>query len=122
MPAAVIVVHDNSQIRELATNALRDAGYEVTAFDSPMAVLDVLDSPMRLRVLVTRVDFGPSKLNGTALARMVRLKQPAARIVFVARDRNRPHTADLGEFLPMPLDASGLVDVVGRLLLEPAQG
>ena len=57
MPAAVIVDHDNSYIRGLATNALRAARYEVTAFDSPMAVLDAMDSPTRIRVMVTRVDF-----------------------------------------------------------------
>ena len=70
MPAPVIVVHDDDETRGLATHVLRDAGYEVMAFDSPMAVLDALDSPTRLRVLVTRVDFGPGTLNGASLARM----------------------------------------------------
>jgi DNA-binding NtrC family response regulator len=117
----VIVVHDDEATRELATNALRDAGYEVTAFASPMAVLDAMDSPARLRVLVTRVDFGSGTLNGVALARMVRLRQPAIKAVFVALDENRGYTTELGEFLPMPLDPKALADVVGRLLLvEPA--
>ena len=116
MPSPVIVVHDNEKTRQLATNALRAAGYEVTAFDSPMQVLDAMDSPTRIRVLVTRVDFGSGKLNGAALARMVRHKQPTAKVVFVALEENREHTADLGESLPMPLDHATLVDVVGRLL------
>lgn len=119
MPAPIIVVHDNSHTRGVATNALRDAGYEVTAFDNPMAVLDALDSPTRLRLLVTRMDFGAGKLNGAALARMVRYRQPAAQVVFVARDENRDYTTDLGEFLPVPLDPKALVDVVGRLMVEP---
>jgi DNA-binding NtrC family response regulator len=118
MLTAVVVVHDDDETRELATHALRGAGYEVTALDSPMQVLDEMDSPTRIRVLVTRVDFGPGKLNGTALARMVRHKQPSAKVVFVARDQNRPHTTELGEFLPMPLDPKALVDVVSRLLVE----
>ena len=52
---------------------------------------------------------------------MVRHRQPGASIVFVAQERNREHTADLGEFLPVPLDPKALVDVVGRLVVEPAE-
>jgi hypothetical protein len=84
-----------------------------------MTALDAMDSPTRVRVLVTRVDFGPGKLNGAALARMVSVKQPAARVVFIAQEQNRHHTRGLGGFLPVPLDPKALVDVVGRLLVEP---
>lgn len=121
MPTPIIVVHDDPDTRGSATNALRDAGYEVTAFDNPMSVLDALDIPTHLRLLITRVDFGPGKLNGAALARMVRQKQPTAEVVFVALDQNRRYTTELGEFLPAPLDPAALVDVVGRLLVEPAE-
>jgi CheY-like chemotaxis protein len=44
MPTPVIVVHDDPDTRALATKTLRDAGYEVTAFASPMSVLDAMDS------------------------------------------------------------------------------
>jgi DNA-binding NtrC family response regulator len=119
MPTPVIVVHDDDATRELAAHALRAAGYEVAAFDSPMQVLDAMNTHTRIRVLITRVDFGSGKLNGAALARMVRHKQPAAKVVFVSRDQNRRYTTELGEFLPVPLDPKALVDVVGRLLVEP---
>jgi DNA-binding NtrC family response regulator len=114
-----IVVHDDDATRELATNTLRAAGYEVTAFTSPMQVLDAMDAATRIGVMVTRVDFGAGTLNGVALARMVRLRQPATKVVFVALDENRLHTIDQGEFLPMPLDAQTLVEVVDGLLVEP---
>jgi DNA-binding NtrC family response regulator len=115
-----LVVHDDDATRELATNALRDAGYEVTAFTSPMQVLDAMDAATRrIRVLVTRVNFGSGTLNGVALARMVRLRQPTTKVVFAALDENRGYTTELGEFLPMPLDRQALVEVVGRLLVEP---
>ena len=119
MPTPIIVVHDDDKTRELAANALRDAGYEVAAFGNPMRVLDAMDGPTRIRVLVTRVDFGPGKLNGAALARMIRHKQPTAKVVFVARDENRPYTTELGEFLSVPLDPEALVDAVGRLVPPP---
>jgi DNA-binding NtrC family response regulator len=79
-----IVVHDDDATRELATNALRDAGYEVTAFASPMQVLDAMDAATPIRVVVTRVNFGSGTLNGVALARTIRLRQPAIKVVFVA--------------------------------------
>ena len=121
MPTPILVVHDDPDTRRSATNALRGAGYEVTAFDNPMAVLDAMDRDTGIRVLVTRVDFGLGKLNGAALARMVRQKQPTAEVVFVAREQNHRYTTELGEFLPMPLDPEVLVDVVGRLLVEPVE-
>jgi hypothetical protein len=49
-----------------------------------MAALDAIEVGSRLRVLVTRVDFGPGKPNGIALARMVRVKRPGTKVVFVA--------------------------------------
>jgi DNA-binding NtrC family response regulator len=113
-------VHDDDATRELATNALRDAGYEVTAFTSPMQVLDAMDAATPIRVMVTRVNFGTGTLNGVALARMVRRRQPAIKVVLVALHENRGHTTELGEFLPRPLDPEALADVVGRLLIEPA--
>jgi hypothetical protein len=67
-------------------------------------------------VLVTRVDFGPGKLNGAALARMLRLKRRDVKTVFVARPENRFYVDGQREFIPMPLDAPVLVDTVARML------
>ena len=71
----------------------------------------------RVRVLVTRVDFGPGKPNGIALARMVRVKRPGTKVVFVAREEYAPHAEGLGVFLPMPFNPDVLVAMVGRLLV-----
>ncbi len=64
------------------------------------------------------MDFGAGKLNGAALARMVRLRQAAVKIVFIARGENREYATELGEFLPIPLNPEALVDAVGKLLVE----
>ena len=50
-----------------------------------MSALDAIESDTLLRVLVTRVDFGPGKLNGVALARMIRHKRPSVKTVIVGR-------------------------------------
>src|SRR6187551_3599868 len=74
MPAAVLVVHDDQNIRDLAVSALRAVFLDAIGFDDPMVALDAIEASSRVRVLVTRVAFGPGKPNGVALARMVRLK------------------------------------------------
>ena len=59
MPAAVLVVHNEANICELAVAALRAAFIDVTGFDDPMAALNAIEDDTRVRVLVTRVGFGP---------------------------------------------------------------
>ena len=68
----------------------------------------------RIRVLINRVAFGPGKLNGVALARMVRVKRPGTKVVFVARTEH-PIRRGLGVFLPQPLYADLLVATATRL-------
>jgi DNA-binding NtrC family response regulator len=76
MPAPVLVVHDEQNTRELAVSALREAFLEAVGFDDPMKALDAIEASSRVRVLATCVMFAPGKLNGVALARMVRMKRP----------------------------------------------
>lgn len=47
---------------------------------------------------------------------MMKVKRPGLQAVFVASMEDRHHTESVGEFLPLPLDALVLVDVVGQLL------
>jgi DNA-binding NtrC family response regulator len=117
MPAAVLVVHDEQTIRELAVLALRTAFLEAVGFDDPIKALDAIEASSRVRVLVTRVTFAPGKPHGIALARMVRTKRPGTKVVFVAREEHAPHAEGLGVFLPSPLNPDILVATVSRLLV-----
>ena len=116
MPASVIVVHNEPETRELAVVALQAAGHEVADFADPMQALNAVRASGRARVLVTRIDFGPRRLNGVALAQMVQAKQQSIQAVFIGRLENQRHTEAVGLFLPAPLDSQALVDTVGRLL------
>ena len=122
MPAPVIVVHDEPATRELAVDTLCAAGLQAIGIDDPMKALAAIETDTRMRVLVTRVDFGPGRLNGTALARMLRYKRQAFRTVFVALPENRMHAETDGEFIPMPLNAPILVETVARLLTASHSG
>jgi DNA-binding NtrC family response regulator len=118
MPSAVIVVHDERNTRELAVVSLRVAFLEVTAFEDPMTALDAIEEASScVRVLITRVAFEPGKLNGIALARMVRMKRPGTKVVFVALAEYAAYVEGLGGFLSMPLDPAILVETVSRLLV-----
>ena len=108
MPAPVIVVHNEDEPRTAAINALQAAGYECAGFADPMAALDAIEENSRVRVLVTRVDFGEGRLNGIALARMMLIKRADVRTVFIARAMFEPHAEGVGTFLPVPLDPSAL--------------
>ena len=116
MPAPVIVAHDNKATRELAVAALIAAGLTAVGFHDLMAALNAVEDDSRVRVLVARIDFGAGKLNGVALARMLKLKRPDVKILFLALPENREHAEGVGEFLPMPLVPYLLVDTVGRML------
>ena len=116
MPAAVLVVHNEPNTRELAVTALRAAFLDVIGFDDPMAALNAIEDDTRIRVLVTRVAFGAGKLNGVALARMVRVKRPGTKVVFVARAEKSSHTEGLGVFIPQAgCNPDLLVATVARL-------
>jgi DNA-binding NtrC family response regulator len=118
LPAAVVVVHDERNFRDLAVVALRAAFLEAIGFEDPLAALDAIEVGSRVRVLVTRVDFGPGKPNGIALARMIRVKRPGTKVVFVAREEYAAHAEGLGVFLPMPLtNPDILVATISRLLV-----
>jgi DNA-binding LytR/AlgR family response regulator len=82
-----------------------------------MKALDAIEASSRVRVLVTRVMFGSSKPNGVALARMIRVKRPGTKVVFVAREEYAPQAEGLGVFLPRPLNPFIFVATVGRLLV-----
>ena len=73
-------------------------------------------------ILITRITYRPGKPNGVALARMIRVKRPGMKIIFLARPENEAHTEGLGVFLRSPLDEDALVATVGRLLGEQAIG
>jgi len=125
MPATIVIVYDNRKVRSAAVLAIRAAGHDVAAFADPMTALSAVEKDSRVRVLVSRIDFGPGQLNGVALAQMLRVKQitqdgtSRLRPVFLDRPDNGHHATGIGAFVPMPLDAQTLVAAIGIALARP---
>ena len=116
MPASVVVIHDDLAIQEQMLKALHEASLDAVSFADPMRALDAIEAGQKTRVVVTRIDFGSRRLNGVALARMVRLKKPTVQMVFAALPRNAEHIKGAGDFVPLPLDPDALVEAVRRRL------
>ena len=122
MPATIVIVYDNNRVRCAAILAIRAAGHDVAAFADPMTALDAVEQNSRVRVLVSRIDFGPGRLNGVALAQMLRVKQitqdgrSSLRPIFLDRSDNRHHATGIGAFVPVPFDVPTLVAAIGTAL------
>ena len=118
MPALVLMVHGEVATLERALSALRGAGYEAAGFGDPMLALGAIEAAPRVRVLVTPAHFGPSKINGLALARTCRLRCPGLMVVFLAGLWFR-HYVEAGILLPPRPTAEALVLEVRRILETP---
>jgi DNA-binding NtrC family response regulator len=116
MPAPVLVVHQDAEICSQMLGALRAAQCEAAGFHSSMTALNAIENGSRARVLVTQVDFGAGTLNGDALARMLRLKRPKIKVVYVDHAENQRHITVGGPFLPYPIDLNALTKTVRHLL------
>ena len=121
MPAHVVVVLVEQQAREAAVQALRAAAIDVAAFAEPIAALDAIRQDSRARLVVCQTDFGPDRLNGIALLRMLRHKQllmtgkSSLLAVLCGRPDEREHI-DETDVLCMTLDPPTIVAAVKTLL------
>lgn len=116
MPAPIVVVHQQPDTQHMLVSTVRAAGYEVAGFADPLKALDAIETGSRARVLVTRLDFGPGKLNGIALARMLRHKGLGVQVVFVGRADKARYLDRTEAFVPHPVDPQAVADAVRRAL------
>jgi DNA-binding NtrC family response regulator len=116
MPAPVLIAHRESNAREMLVSAIRAKGHEAVGFDDPLTALGALEADSRVRVLVTCVDFEPGKLNGIALANMLRAKRHAVKVVFIGQPEHKRYTSGAGEFMRHPVEPRAVAQIVDRLL------
>jgi two-component SAPR family response regulator len=121
MPAKIVIVHNEVAFSTPLATILDAAGHTVSAFADPITALDALEAAEKAEVLVTRVNFGPGKPHGVALARMARSKRPSIQVLFIGMPDEADHTDGLGAFLPAPGAVPEVVRAVERLL-TPTRG
>lgn len=79
--ARILLVDDDSAVREVTALLLRDFGYVVVEADSGASALDLLDGKMTCDLII--IDFAMPDMSGAELARHVQAKWPALPILFV---------------------------------------
>jgi two-component system, response regulator PdtaR len=114
----VLVVEDQTLVRGMVAEALRDAGLRVAEAASAEAALRAVDAaPERPPdVLVTAVRLGPGAMDGRALAAELRRRAPDVGVVYLAgrpADPVEDDGADARErFLPKPFEPALLARMV----------
>jgi CheY-like chemotaxis protein len=77
----VLVVDDDSAVREVTSSLLADLGYGVIEAGSGGAALDLLDREPEIDLVL--LDFAMPGMNGAEVAREARVRRPDVPIVFV---------------------------------------
>lgn len=113
----VLVVEDNSVLRDLAVRSLRKDGHDVVAVGWPDEALMVLES-RDIDVLVT--DIVLPGFRGDALARRAVRRDPSLKVLFVSGLKTSEELQG-APFLPKPYSLVRLRQTVRQLLHERAE-
>lgn len=80
-PTLVLVVDDDSAVREVTVSMLQELGYTVLEAGSGGAALDALDQETRIDVML--LDYAMPGMNGAEVARQATQRRPSLPILFV---------------------------------------
>lgn len=122
MPARIVVVHVQTDFLGAALIALRGAGYDAIGFSSTYLALDVFDTDQDIELLVTGLSFGSGKQTGRSLALMEKTRRLHLKILFADAPEHQDQSDGIGEFLPLPITGSELVNAVQNLLSGDGTG
>ncbi len=123
MNPRVLVVDDDADLREVVSEALADAGYEVANAEDGRAALDLLKKSPHLPAVVL-LDVMMPVMNGIELARAMRRDPrlaPLAIVVFTAHADHVRVAEAVGAVasLTKPLKLQSLLDTIERATRAP---
>jgi PAS domain S-box-containing protein len=123
-PAArILVVDDDSYVRDFVASCLDSFGYDVVAAPDALAALDVIASGAPVDLLL--VDFAMPEINGIELVRRAKQQRPWLNVLFMT---GYAHTAALDQemagiaVMRKPFKLNELAAAVRAALRHPAQG
>jgi len=93
--AIILIVDDDSAVRDVTASILEDLGYAVLKLGSGGAALDLLDRQPNVDLVL--LDFAMPGMSGVEVARQVQLKHPAVPILFVTGYADKNALRDVGE-------------------------
>ena len=117
--AHILLVDDDTAVRAVTAEALRDVGYDVTEAGSGGAALDLLE---RAAIDLMIVDLAMPGMSGAELAQRVRARRPAMPMLFVTgfADRSLLNDVNGAEVVGKPFAPGELADKARAALLRGA--
>jgi len=91
----VLLVDDDSAVREITAGILHDLGYRVVEAGSGGAALDLLDRQSEIDLML--IDFAMPGMNGAEVAREVHARRPDLPILFVTGYADTEAIAAVGD-------------------------
>ena len=93
--AVILLVDDDSAVREVTASILEDVGYVVLKVGSGGAALDLLDQNTKIDLVL--LDFAMPGMSGAEVASHVQRKFPAVPILFLTGYADQSALGDIGE-------------------------
>jgi signal transduction histidine kinase len=117
----VLLVDDDSAVREVTAAMLRDLGYFVLEAGSGGGAFDLLEREQMIDLIV--MDFAMPGMNGAEVARKARIDRPTIPILFITGFADRAAISDIDGALVIgkPFSRDDLADKVTQVLAESAQ-
>ena len=115
---AILVVEDDTPVRQIAVMFLRKLGYTVCEAESPATALAIVDDiSVKLDLVLT--DMVMPGMSGTAMMEMIRLKRPDIKVIFVSGYSSDHLTLEMlaaENFIQKPYDMKKLGEHLERLI------
>lgn len=122
MPATIVLVYDEPRVAADIAIALRAKNYDIAVFNDPLAAMVALDTPDKIRVLITSIHFPEGRSNGLAMARMTRLKGRNVHAILIDAPETQHFATEIsGTFLPTPVNMERLLAAVKDALQPPEE-
>lgn len=111
----ILVVEDEVLVRMMVVDELRNAGFVVIEASSAHEACDVLAHRADIRLVLSDMRM-PGSLDGVGLARLVRSKYPAIKVVLTSGHIAAIDWAEHDGFFPKPYDSARVIRHIRTLL------
>jgi signal transduction histidine kinase/CheY-like chemotaxis protein len=120
--AVILLVDDDSAVREVTASILRELSYVVIEVGSGGGALDLLDRNAQFDLVI--LDFAMPGMNGMEVARQVRTKVPSCPVIFVTGFADTSALGDIDQIqiVRKPFIGNELADKVQLALANSALG
>lgn len=120
--AHVLVVDDDKSFRRTVVRQLTGAGYPVLEASNMIEAMAQLEGSLSIDLMLTDLNLSPGKPHGFSIARVVKMKYPDIRIVFMTggdADAYAMHR-ETDTVVAKPFRREQLLEVIERVMAAPS--